>query len=310
MNNMSKIYDAILFFNELDILDIRLNLLDPYVDYFIISECDYTFSGLPKKFLFEENKERYSKFLHKIIHIKNENSNLIDNIPNVHDGRKVEIFNEIIEKYNLIKNTAQTEFGAGHWCRDYLHREYTKLGMYLCNDNDIIIYSDTDEIPNPKILLDIKNMDLDKKYCFYQDNNNFYVNNISSTNWKGNIMTYYKNIKNISLNDLRKESRKEDSHDFAFIKDGGWHLSFMGDTNRIKEKIISYSHQEFNNQHILNNIENNRNNNRDIFFRGNNTYKSKHENFYFDSMKTVNIDGYFPENIVSLIKEKYSYLIK
>jgi beta-1,4-mannosyl-glycoprotein beta-1,4-N-acetylglucosaminyltransferase len=61
-----KIYDAILFFNEIDILDIRLNILDPYVDYFIISECDTTFSGIPKKFLFEENKDKFEKFILKI----------------------------------------------------------------------------------------------------------------------------------------------------------------------------------------------------------------------------------------------------
>ena len=79
---MSKIYDSFLFFNELDLLDIRLTILDPYVDYFVISECDYTFSGNKKPFYFDDNKNLFSKFLHKIIHIKNHNSNETENLIN------------------------------------------------------------------------------------------------------------------------------------------------------------------------------------------------------------------------------------
>jgi len=63
-----KIYDAFLFFNELDLLEIRLNILNEYVDYFVIVEAVETFSGLPKKLFYEENKARFEKFKHKIIH--------------------------------------------------------------------------------------------------------------------------------------------------------------------------------------------------------------------------------------------------
>jgi beta-1,4-mannosyl-glycoprotein beta-1,4-N-acetylglucosaminyltransferase len=71
-----KIYDGFLFFNELDLLEIRLNVLNDVVDYFILVEASVTHQGTPKSFIFEENKNRFSKFLDKIIHIK------IDNIPN------------------------------------------------------------------------------------------------------------------------------------------------------------------------------------------------------------------------------------
>jgi len=64
---MKKIYDTFLFFNELDLLEIRLTMLYPHVDYFVISECDYTFSGKQKPFYFDENKEKFSKFMDKII---------------------------------------------------------------------------------------------------------------------------------------------------------------------------------------------------------------------------------------------------
>ena len=61
------VYDCFMFFNELDLLEIRLNILDPYVDYFVISECDTTFSGNPKKLYYEENKDRFKKFHHKFL---------------------------------------------------------------------------------------------------------------------------------------------------------------------------------------------------------------------------------------------------
>mgnify|MGYP003659202461 CR=1 FL=1 len=66
---MPKIYDCFQFFNELDILDIRLNELDSEVDYFIVVEAELSHQLKPKPLYFEENKKRYSKFLHKIIHL-------------------------------------------------------------------------------------------------------------------------------------------------------------------------------------------------------------------------------------------------
>ena len=65
-----KIYDSFLFFNELDLLEIRLNVLYPYVDHFIISEQSKTHSGLEKEWIFEQNRERFAKFEDKIIYHK------------------------------------------------------------------------------------------------------------------------------------------------------------------------------------------------------------------------------------------------
>jgi hypothetical protein len=63
------IYDAFLFFNELDLLDIRLNLLNDVVDKFVVVESTVTFSGKTKKLFFDENKQMFEKFSDKIIHI-------------------------------------------------------------------------------------------------------------------------------------------------------------------------------------------------------------------------------------------------
>ena len=63
-----KVYDCFIFNNELDLLELRLNILDPYVDKFIITDGDTTFSGNPKESVYLKNKERFSKWEEKIIH--------------------------------------------------------------------------------------------------------------------------------------------------------------------------------------------------------------------------------------------------
>jgi beta-1,4-mannosyl-glycoprotein beta-1,4-N-acetylglucosaminyltransferase len=297
-----------MFFNELDLLEIRLETLNPYVDYFVISECDSTFSGVDKPYVFEKHKDKFAKFADKIIHVKNHNSKEYVNLSNTYTGKKYDIYNKIIE----IHNDHKPEYGHGqpHWCRDYIHREYIKLGMSDCLDDDIVMFSDLDEIPNPEVLKNIRNLDMNKQYCLLQDNNNYYVNNIASTNWRGNIICKYSHLKDKSLNMMRHLSR-QDELNFVFIENAGWHLSFMGPPERIKIKLKSYSHQEFNNSFYINNIENNMNNNKDVLGRnGYNTFNSNLEKFYFDNLKTVKMDGYFPPLMIKIIEEKFPYLIK
>ena len=65
-----RIIDAFTFFNELDLLEFRLECLYPHVERFVISEANITFSGIPKAFVFEENRDRFSKYLDKIEYLK------------------------------------------------------------------------------------------------------------------------------------------------------------------------------------------------------------------------------------------------
>jgi len=299
-----KIYDSFLFFNELDLLDMRLMMLSPYVDYFVISECDYTFSGEKKPFFFEENKHLFSNFLDKIIHIKNFNSNEYNNLENIYDGNKKNLFNKIIEYYSEAKNSPTTGYGIPHWCREYLHREYVTLGLSECNDDDIIISSDLDEIPNPDIVKNINELSLsENNYCLYQDCHNYFINNLSSTNWMGSVITTYERLKQNSINNLRGNRGRS-----IMLENGGWHLSFVGGPDRIKYKLSSYGHQEFNNESIKSNIENKINENSDLLNRRRGD--SDVEKFYYEKLKPLDINGYFPKNIVELVKNKYPYLIK
>lgn len=118
------IYDCFTFFNELDLLEIRLNELDKYVDKFVLVESKKTFTFKDKPLYFEENKERFSKFLHKIVHVV-------------------------------------MDFGGlGEWGNEFAQRNNIREGLEIgeAQWDDIVIISDVDEIPN------LKGFDFDIKY--------------------------------------------------------------------------------------------------------------------------------------------------
>lgn len=303
-NNINKIYDGFLFFNELDLLEIRLNTLDHIVDKFILVESSVTHSGLPKPFYFEENKERFSKFLDKIIHIKVTNTpNDFVNAPTEFtDDYEGQVFKNIwehIKVNNAFDRSTQPNYG-----RDFYQKECIKLGMGKCKDNDIIICSDLDEILNPEILerldefyeSDLLYTFIQTNYCYYLNlihysySNNLAFNKDLNQEWYGSRMGSYINIKDISLNALRIQQNNS-------IANGGWHFSYMGGLDNIKKKLSATSAQELNNDKILNSLETNFNNNQDIIYRDGST------------LIKVDIDETYPGYLIKNIN-KYNHLIQ
>ena len=284
-----KIYDCFCFFNELDILEMRLNILYPYVDYFIISEASVTHNGQPKQFFFEENKERYSKFIDKIIHLKI--TDTPDQFVDLPIKSNPETFDDKclndIWSYVLVTPNFN-RYNQPHYGRDFFQKECIRRGMEHCQDDDIIISSDCDEIPNPKIFENIGDLKDDKFYTCNQNTYYYYLNILKEKNWKGSRIGRYKNLKNYSYNLLRTQINDD-------IVDGGWHFSFMGGPDKVKTKIQSYSAQEFNNDYYLNSISSNINNNVDPFFRG--------------MLDVVNIDETYPKYLLENLN-KYSHMIK
>ena len=125
-----KIYDCFMFFDEEMILDLRLNILDKYVDKFIITEATYMHSGKPKKLLFDIKK--FSKFKDKIIY------NVVDKQPsNIEDIYSHD--NEDIRGQKLVNNSYK---------REHYQREMATKSLEKADDNDFIIINDVDEIPN------------------------------------------------------------------------------------------------------------------------------------------------------------------
>jgi beta-1,4-mannosyl-glycoprotein beta-1,4-N-acetylglucosaminyltransferase len=286
---MSKIYDCFLFLNELDILDIRLNLLNKVVDKFVIVESTVTFSGKPKKLIFEENKSLFKNFLHKIIHIVVDdtptdflNLNVPTNLTTELEIQQNKIFNYLINSNFWNKTEKQ-------WGREIYQRESIVKGLISCNDHDMIIISDVDEIPNPLIL---ENLDPTKIYELKQDMFYYNINTLKQKLWSGPKIASWNKLKSNSINELRQNKLTT-----LTINEGGWHLSFMGGKDRIVEKLNSYSHQEYNNNRIISNIENNIKNDSDIFFNP-------------GKLSTINHLTYFPNDMIKIINEKYKYLLK
>ena len=214
-----KVIDCFIFYNELDMLELRLNELNDVVDYFVLVECIKTHSNKDKELYFENNKNRFSKFLDKIIHII-----VKDNIP-------------------------QT---SSAWDREEYQRYCIDEGIkkLSLNSDDIIIIADLDEIPDSKTVLDLKNNNgLDGIY--YLEMDLYYYNITCRYDNKGTqtkILNYGSYIK---YNNPQVIFRLSDKI-IPSIKNGGWHLTYFGDVEFIKNKIKNQAHQEFNNEHILN----------------------------------------------------------
>lgn len=248
------VYDCFQFFNELDILKIRLNVLGPVVDKFVISEATETFSGLKKPLYYEENKELFAEFADKIIHV-------------------------------VVEDTPE---GDTHY-RDTFQKNAVTRGLKGCTDEDVIIFSDLDEIPNPdKIREILRNFREDKIYHFAQRLFYCYLNmeevsgsllsyagefeGVEHKKWIGTKMLSYKLLReqNLMLGELRFPERKEIG---IRVEDGGWHFGYMGGhgekdiRKRVQEKVISAAHQEYNSKHVLSNVTDQIKDGKDIFGR-------------------------------------------
>jgi beta-1,4-mannosyl-glycoprotein beta-1,4-N-acetylglucosaminyltransferase len=195
-----KIFDCFKFFNELELLELRFMELYDIVDYFVLVEANKTHTGISKSFIFEENKEKFNKYLHKIIHVK------VDDMP------------------SYSKNDI--------WTAENFQRNCIMRGLKnIAQDGDKIIVSDVDEIPDPDTI--IKNLNDTKWITFRQKLYYYYVNCEQNCHWDGPIMANYGTFN--SPQDLRNTARNGVNAQL----NGGWHYSYMGGAERIKLKIES-----------------------------------------------------------------------
>ena len=223
------IYDCFTFFNELDLLELRLNVLKDVVDKFVIVEGTKTFSGQDKPLNFKENEKRYEEFKDKIIYV------VFSDFPQDSDS----------------------------WVKENLQRNAIANALKNCSDDDIILISDLDEIINPEAIKEgIKKIKTGKPIKkFVQYNMSYYLNVINCREplWFHPEMCTYKNFKS-ALNNVdfnynsfcSKEYNQNTTatkirmnEDCEIIHNGGWHFSFMGGTKKIICKYENYSHQEF-----------------------------------------------------------------
>lgn len=219
------IVDLFYIFDELDMLEMRLNILDSVVDKFIIVEATESFSGNPKKMSYEENKERFAKWNHKIEYY------VVDDFP-----MDDEIFDEATTNSNVGN-------GEHWWIREFYQKESARKALKGLKDDDIVFISDIDEIWNPlkvKELTDFTKSDVirPKQKAVY-----YYLNNRCSeeNGWTGTIVVKYGHLKDRCLEDLRTRS-KTPCHE---VEDGGWHFGFIVGLDGHENKMAVRKHPEY-----------------------------------------------------------------
>ncbi len=233
-----KIIDTFIFYNEIELLNYRLSILYEYVDYFIIVESKHTFTGNIKPLFYLENIDIFKKFSNKVIHI-------ISEMP----------FSQPNIDYNL-----------GHqYINEHYQRENIKKGIndltHILHDEDIIIFSDIDEIPNPSILKNILNKTLEIKLDeFYRLACDMYYYNLNlrigeGSNWHGIKIIPYFYYKNMSLT-FQEVRQLEHRQYVPIIKNGGWHLSYFGDDKFIYNKLLNFENMEEQHKDALNSLKN------------------------------------------------------
>lgn len=205
------IIDACVFYNELDMLNYRLNVLCKHVDYFIVVEATHTHNGIPKPLIFQENKARFAPFLDRIIHV------VIGDFPHrtpVSDGRQWE------------NESYQREVGVA--------RGLAQIpGL---TDEDFVVHSDLDEIVNPNLLKAVRSGSITNDHNTLEMDMYYYNMTNKLPDWYAPCL--------LKARIAKKESRRNKLGNV--IQNAGWHLSYFGDSEFIKNKLAHFGHQEYN----------------------------------------------------------------
>lgn len=203
--------DTFMFYNEFDILELRLEVLDEYVDRFVLVEAEVNHVGGSKELFFEKNKDRYSKWLHKITHI--------------------------------IVTADESPKDDNPWAREKFQRECILRGLDGVPNESIVMVSDVDEIPNlAKIQFErLSHIVLSVHMFMFQYSFDYMF---TGEPWFGTVITNCEIFKRVGPNYLRDNRWK-----FPFMKEAGWHLSSFGNAKHVLNKLRTFAHALDNNNH-------------------------------------------------------------
>ncbi len=254
-----KIFDCITFFRENRVANLRFEILSDIVDKFIVCESRYDHKGNKKDLNFNLLNKKFEK---KILY-------LIKNDP-------------------FPKNSSP-------WEKQALQREYIIKGLDKCDSEDLIMFSDPDEIPNPNKL---KNIQLKKKFGIFLQKHYVYKLNLSNPYeepWEGTRICKKKNLISIDYlrqkilsKNIKKFWRLDKERNIELIDDGGWHFNNLFNAKEISIKLKTFAHEEFNKEKFtdVKIIQEKIDKQIDLFGRGN-------------QYKKVDLDKSFPDYIVN-----------
>ena len=229
-----KIYDCFMFFDEDMLLDLRLNIMDKYVDKFVITEATYMHNGSKKKLNFDIDK--FKKFKDKITYIVVDEPPPSLSLPDENDTEESKENKLILNGYK----------------RDNFQREKAMSALHDIHENDWIIINDIDEIPNLK---NISLANLNNKFVIFKQQIFYYKFNLLYPNvpWFGSRACKRKNfispqwLRNVKhrkypfwrLDTLFSKNKYSDIH---IVNDGGWHFTNIKSAEDIEKKLLNYTH--------------------------------------------------------------------
>lgn len=268
-----KVIDSFIFFNELEMLKLRLNYLNDVVDYFVIVESNYTHSGKPKPYYLDDILSTLPKKISsKIIRLKYE--------PNINE-------------FNFLDNAVPCDLENDYWKLERNQRNLITTNLYSFDSNDFLMVSDLDEIPKKEVVQEYKSIfetrvgdHLPKNFLCALKCDMFYYNfkTFCGSDWYGTVFSNIQNAEEMSCDYFR-----QNRHQFFPVSDGGWHFSTFGNVEKIRTKLQSFAHQEYNQKQYTNdlNIQASIENKEDLY----------HNSGKFKDYDTSN----FPENIKQYI---------
>jgi len=235
------IFDGFIFFNELDLLEIRLHEMAPVVDRFILVEARQTFQGAAKPLWFEENKARFEPFAEKIIHV-------VCDFPD-----------DVDKLYPKAESKA--------WAREYFQRDQIARGLAGARPDDLVIVSDVDEIISAEKLRDALRLRRRGEMTVFEMAFYRYALNrrMKGEVWDRPRMlevrdfttaqdvrnaVYYASAFLHKIGLWRAHARRRNRRrcgincSIRAIKDAGWHISSLGGWDEYRRKLDAFAHEE------------------------------------------------------------------
>jgi hypothetical protein len=216
---MRKVYDCFTFFNELDLLELRLTECYNHTDYFVIAESNKSFTGNSKPFNLEENWDRFKAFHDKIIYVK------VEDMPD----------------------------GGSAWTREHHQRNALVRGLIDANDNDVIALTDCDELLRPRTL-DILRSDnqhglwICRHPMFYYKFNYLMIKpaayHVNPMAILKKDLTSLQELRNLMVSWAYRQPYDFNDATVRTIQHSGWHFTYFGDTEQIDKKLLNFSHTE------------------------------------------------------------------
>ena len=254
-----KIYDCFTFYNEFDLLEIRLRELYDHVDHFVLVEADRTFQNRVKPLLYQENKERYAQWADKIIYVP------VTDMPQ----------------------------GDNAWTREEHQRNAIMRGCGDAAPEDIIIISDCDEIPRAAAVDQLR-VSEQTVFGLRMPLFNFKFNYMRTTPGEYDLwaMAARRAVFNQHSPEQLRNARFQFNHygyaavqdNFEVIEHAGWHFGYLGNKEYLIDKVQSFSHTEVNRPDFIEQID------IEASIRERKEWNRQQSNQY----KIVELDDYFP----------------